>query len=206
MLIPEGRVRRVVTTVNEEGKAVVLFDSENPNRAVRPGKNNVANLIWTTDGAPADIAGPQDRGALQIGTSPLPGASIFRIMDYPPVTPEAEKMDMTARMKELAHEPEIRGLPPRHPFMHRTRTVDYAIILQGEIDMLLDDSEIHLKAGDVLCSRARIMPGSTAARRSAASPSCCSTQSRSERQPSAARAGTEEATLLSVSSPAATRA
>ena len=71
-------------------------------------------------------------------------------MDYPPVTPEMEKMDMAARMKELAHEPEIRGLPPRHPFMHRTRTVDYAIILQGEIDMLLDDSEIHLKAGDVL--------------------------------------------------------
>ena len=150
MTIPEGRVRRVVTTVNEEGKAVVLFDSENPNRAVRPGKNNVANLIWTTDGAPADIAGPQDRGAMKIGTSPLPGASIFRIMDYPPVTAEMEKMDTTARMKELAHEPEIRGLPPRHPFMHRTRTVDYAIILQGEIDMLLDDSEIHLKAGDVL--------------------------------------------------------
>ena len=150
MMIPEGRVRRVVTTVNEEGKAVVLFDSENPNRAVRPGKTPVAYLIWTTVGAPADIAGPQDRGALKIGTSPLPGASIFRIMDYPPVTPEMEKMDPAARMKELAHEPEIRGLPPRHPFMHRTRTVDYAIILQGEIDMLLDDSEIHLKAGDVL--------------------------------------------------------
>jgi hypothetical protein len=75
---------------------------------------------------------------------------VFRIVDYPPTTPEAESVDTSARMKELAHEPPIRGLPPRHPFMHRTRTIDYAIILEGEIDMLLDDSEIHLKAGDVL--------------------------------------------------------
>src|SRR6516225_3325395 len=43
-----------------------------------------------------------------------------------------------------------RGLPPHHPAMHRTRTVDYAVVMSGEIDMLLDDSEIHLKAGDVL--------------------------------------------------------
>ena len=150
MSIPEGRVRRVVTTVNEDGKAVVLFDGINENRAVRAGKNNVSNLLWTTVGSPADIAGPTDRGAVKIGTSPAPCGSVFRIMDYPPVTPEMEKMDSGARMKELAHEADIRGLPPRHPFMHRTRTIDYVIVLQGEIDMLLDDSEIHLKAGDVL--------------------------------------------------------
>ena len=41
----------------------------------------------------------------------------------------------------------------RHPFMHRTESVDYAIILQGEITMLLDESEVHLKAGDVLVQR-----------------------------------------------------
>jgi uncharacterized cupin superfamily protein len=51
---------------------------------------------------------------------------------------------------QLGGEAPKRGLPPRHPFMHRTRTIDYAIVMQGEIDMLLDDSEIHLKAGDVL--------------------------------------------------------
>jgi uncharacterized cupin superfamily protein len=41
-----------------------------------------------------------------------------------------------------------KGLPPRHPMMHRTRTLDYAIVLSGEIDMLLDEGELHLKAGD----------------------------------------------------------
>ncbi|MFL6949617.1 MAG: cupin domain-containing protein, partial [Xanthobacteraceae bacterium] len=40
--------------------------------------------------------------------------------------------------------------PPTHPFMHRTRTIDYAIVISGEIDMKLDEEEIHLKQGDVL--------------------------------------------------------
>jgi quercetin dioxygenase-like cupin family protein len=47
-----------------------------------------------------------------------------------------------------------KGLPPRHPMMHRTRTLDYAIVLAGEIDMLLDEGEVHLKAGDVLVQQA----------------------------------------------------
>ena len=149
-MITPGKVRRVVTTLDESGKAVVLFDSESPYAVTRPGKGNISNLLWVTDGSPAPIGGSVDRADRQIGTSPPPGGSVFRIMDYPPVTPEMEKMDATARQKELAHEPEIKGLPPRHPFMHRTRTIDYALILSGEIDMLLDDSEIHLKAGDVL--------------------------------------------------------
>ena len=47
-----------------------------------------------------------------------------------------------------------KGLPPRHPMMHRTRTLDYAIIMSGEIDMLLDEGEVHLNAGDVLVQQA----------------------------------------------------
>ena len=52
----------------------------------------------------------------------------------------------------LAPEGESRD-KPRHPAMHRTKTIDYALILSGEIDMLLDDSEIHLKPGDVVIQR-----------------------------------------------------
>lgn len=150
MSITPGKIRRVVTTIDENDKAVVLFDSENPHVMKRPGRPNTSSLLWVTDGAPADISGMRDRAAVTIGTSPPPNGSVFRIVDYPPVTPEMEAVDKSARMSELAHEPEIRGLPPSHPFMHRTRTIDYAIILSGEIDMMLDDSQIHLKAGDVL--------------------------------------------------------
>ena len=150
MPVTPGKIRRVVTTLDDSGKAVVLFDSDNPHSVRREGRPNTSSLLWVTDGAPAQIGGTVDRAARSIGTSPPPSGSVFRIVDYPPVTPEQEKMDATARMQELAHEPAIRGLPPRHPFMHRTRTIDYAIVLSGEIDMLLDDTEVHLKAGDVL--------------------------------------------------------
>ena len=143
-------LRRIVTTVDESGKAVVLFDGENPHKAVRAIRKNVSRMVWMTDGAPADMSGSADRAANPVGTSPPPGGTIFRIIDYPPTPPEVENLDAGHRMKELTHEGETRGLPPRHPFMHRTRTVDYIIILSGEIDMLLDDSEVHLKAGDVM--------------------------------------------------------
>ena len=57
-------------------------------------------------------------------------------------------------MKVVADNAPKRGMPPRHSMMHRTRTVDYALVLSGEIDMLLDDSEVHLKAGDVVVQQA----------------------------------------------------
>ena len=143
-------LRRVVTTVDETDKAVVLFDCENPHKSVRAVRKNVSRLVWVTVGAPADMSGAVDRAAVSVSTSPAPGGTIFRIVDYPPVSPEAEKLAASHRMNELTHEAPTRGLPPRHPLMHRTKTVDYIIVMSGEIDMLLDDSEVHLKAGDVM--------------------------------------------------------
>lgn len=146
-----GAVRRVVTTVDANDKAIVLFDGDNPNRVLRPARGNVMNLLWVTAGAPADMTGDTDRGAVEIGTQPPPGGTALRIIDYPPTTPEQEaKLDVGQRQREIGHDAPRRGLPPSHPFMHRTRSLDYAIVVSGEIDMLLDDSTVHLKAGDVL--------------------------------------------------------
>lgn len=143
-------LRRIVTSVDDTSKAIVLFDGENPHREVRPLRGNISRAIWATGEAPALMQGQQDRAAGVKMTSPVNGGTVFRIIDYPPTKPEHANLDVNARMDELKHEAEIAGWPPRHPFMHRTRSVDYAIILSGEIDMMLDDSEIHLKAGDVL--------------------------------------------------------
>ncbi len=147
---PEFELRRVVTTIDKDGKAVVLFDGENPHKEIRPLRGNISRALWATHGAPAQMQGDADRAQGVKMTSPVNGGTVFRIIDYPPLKPEHEKLDVNARMHELKDEAPIKGLPPSHPFMHRTRSVDYALILQGEIDMLLDDSEIHLKAGDVL--------------------------------------------------------
>jgi mannose-6-phosphate isomerase-like protein (cupin superfamily) len=143
-------IRRVVTTVDADGKAVVLFDGDNPHKIVRPGRTVTSRLVWVTDETPADMSGTQDRAAVAVGIAPPAGGSIFRIIDIPPTPPEVDKLDPDYLHRQIGEHAPARGLPPRHPLMHRTRTIDYAIVMAGEIDMLLDDTEIHLKAGDVL--------------------------------------------------------
>jgi mannose-6-phosphate isomerase-like protein (cupin superfamily) len=143
-------VRRVVTTIDADDKAVVLFDGANPHKKVRPVAQTVSRLLWVTDQTPADITGGKDCAAVDIGIMPPRGGTAFRVVDFPPETAEMRNLDPHAMHASLGDGAPKRGRPPRHPAMHRTRTVDYAIVMAGEIDMLLDDSEIHLKAGDVL--------------------------------------------------------
>ena len=143
-------VRRVVTTVGHDDKAVVLFDGANPHKKVRPHTQTLSRLIWITDQTPADLSGTVDRAAVDIGIAPPRNGSAFRIVEFPPETAQMRSLDPHTMHASLGDSVPKRGLPPRHPAMHRTRTIDYAIVMSGEIDMLLDDSEIHLKAGDVL--------------------------------------------------------
>ena len=77
---------------------------------------------------------------------------MFRIVEFPPVGDDIEGLDHSASAADLGALP-AKGASNRHPFMHCTDTIDYAIILDGEVDMLLDDSEVHLKAGDVIIQR-----------------------------------------------------
>jgi mannose-6-phosphate isomerase-like protein (cupin superfamily) len=142
-------IRRIVTGHDDAGKAVVLSDGPARNVKVRKATGNVSMLLWVTDETPADISANADRADREIGTAPPANGSILRTVDFPPVTPEVAAISHADVMREMdlgRHVPE----GARHPFMHRTRSVDYAIVLKGEIDMLLDDSEVHLKAGDIL--------------------------------------------------------
>lgn len=144
-------IRRVVTTHDANGKAVVLFDGDAPNVKVRQVGGFVSTLMWVLDALPAKHSGAKDLGDVVIGTAPPPNGAAFRIVDFPPVTGEldAEAHQRMTKEMGLAHQ-HHEGRPPRHPFMHRTKSVDFGIVLSGEIDMLLDDSEVHVKAGDVV--------------------------------------------------------
>jgi hypothetical protein len=142
-------IRRVVTTIDNNDKAVVLFDGPNPHNFER-AHGTVSRLFWATDQTPADLTGTADRAASVKGIAPPVGGSVLRIVDFPPTTPEMEALDLNYQQQHVGELSPKRGLPPRHPFMHRTRSVDYALVLSGEIDMLLDEGEIHLKAGDIL--------------------------------------------------------
>ena len=147
----DQQIRRVVTTHDENGAAVVLFDGIAPKGAVRGDGRTASTLLWVTDGTPARFSGTRDSADVKIGVPPPSNGTIFRIVDFGPVTGDAPAMDHATLMKEMgiAHGTGGRR-PPRHPAMHWTKSVDYAIVLSGEIDMLLDDSEVHVKAGDVV--------------------------------------------------------
>jgi mannose-6-phosphate isomerase-like protein (cupin superfamily) len=126
---------------------VVLLDGMAPNVKLRPAQGGVVStLLWVTDESPADISGNRDRAEREIGVAPPPRGSVLRIVDIPPLI-SATLMSNEAVRREMGLE--ATGTA-RHPLMHRTKSVDYAIVLEGEIDMLLDDSEVHLRAGDVL--------------------------------------------------------
>src|SRR3990170_2272141 len=88
-------IRRVVTTLDKSGKAVVLFDGPNPHKKVRPQRKTVSRLVWVTDGAPADMSGRTDRAAVDIGIVPPPGGSVFRVIDVPPTPPEVDMLDVS---------------------------------------------------------------------------------------------------------------
>jgi len=111
--------------------------------------------IWVTEKSPAELSWNEDRAHVKVGISPPANGSVFRIVDFPPITPAVENLDRNTLMRVVgAANTPAKGLPPRHSMMHRTRSLDYAIVLSGEIDMLLDDGEVHLKAGDVLVQQA----------------------------------------------------
>jgi len=145
-------VRRVVTKLDSSGKAVVMIDERTRLTAPRPP--NYAANVWVTDKSPPDFSSADDRGKTKVGLAPPKSGTVFRIVDFAPDSQGEHPSDMNHMMKIVGAGAPKRGLPPRHPMMHRTRSLDYAIVMSGEIDMLLDDSEVHLKAGDVIVQQA----------------------------------------------------
>jgi naringenin degradation protein FdeH len=147
-----SEIRRVVTTIDAGGKAVVLTDTKLP---MKPGASpNPSANFWATEAGPADYSLGADR-TIKPGLMPPKGGTVLRIVDFVPTTADEEsKLAPDMMMKVAGAGAPAKGMPPKHPFMHRTRTVDYALILSGEIDMMLDDATLHLKAGDVVIQQA----------------------------------------------------
>jgi mannose-6-phosphate isomerase-like protein (cupin superfamily) len=144
------QTRRVICGHDASGKAVVVADGSAPNTKVRSTTGLTSTLLWVTEETPADISSSADPTLSDRGVPPPPGGSILRIVDFPPEPKGGPAIDNEAVKREMGIVADAGGKPVRHHGMHRTRSIDYALVLEGEIDMLLDDSEVHLKAGDVL--------------------------------------------------------
>ncbi|MGH6642812.1 MAG: cupin domain-containing protein, partial [Bradyrhizobium sp.] len=146
-------IRRVVTGLDANNKAIVLFDSAMPLKPGRYGLNSTN--LWVTGSYPIGFSFKDDTSDIPVGVSPLDNGTKFRVVEFPPLDDATEKaMEPNYLMNAVGDRVPARGVAVSHPLMHRTRSIDYAVVLSGEIDMMLDDSVVHLKAGDTIVQQA----------------------------------------------------
>ena len=148
--------RRVVTGHDETGKAIVVSDATATQYLERPNRPGVRlTNFWIERGTPAEYDGPVETCTGDFVLHPPQGGSTFRCVEFLPEDPEVlAKLDGKAAFGEMGASANIvEG--GRHPFMHRTDSVDYAIVLSGEIWMMMDEEQddLLLRAGDVLIQR-----------------------------------------------------
>lgn len=120
-------LRRVVTGHDDQGRAKVLID-ETVQNVFSPRPGAAYSVIWSSEGFPVSNDGDVDPSGKKIGTT-IDNGTVFRVVSFGP------------------------GVSPRN---HRTDSVDYAVVMSGEIDMELDIGTVTLKAGDVLVQRGTI--------------------------------------------------
>jgi uncharacterized cupin superfamily protein len=151
-------VRRIVTIDDNNGKSVAIHDGPTPDVRTDPARPGFTSTqIWATDATPVRIAPARDPLALPHRIEPPTRGSVCRIVTIPP--------DATFRGKvgadEVAAFFHAMGSPAAstysaeapHPYMQKTRTLDFCLILEGEITLVLDTAEVRLAAGDTVVQR-----------------------------------------------------
>ncbi|HLH89058.1 MAG TPA: cupin domain-containing protein [Xanthobacteraceae bacterium] len=152
------RFRRIVTGHNAQGRSVILSDAASPHvMPIMDQPNFAVTDFWKTSATPADngAASSPDPCRLPIQVAPPAGGSVFRVVQFPPDKDWAAKaaaMGGSVAIDETAKAAPTSG-PVRHAHMHRTRSIDYAIVLSGEIWAVMDEGETRMTAGDVLIQR-----------------------------------------------------
>jgi hypothetical protein len=147
-------IRRVITGHDARGRSVIVSDGPSPNVLPLAGVPSFALTdLWVTFDAPADNAMPGDAAARAITLEPPPRGTIFRVVEFPPDRDYVDRWDRRQAFASMQAGETLDHGGERHPMMHRTATVDYAIVLAGEIWAVMDEGETLLRAGDVLVQR-----------------------------------------------------
>ncbi len=149
-------IRRVITGHDEQGKAIIVSDGPATCILQRPNRPGVTlTNFWQTFETPAPFDGPEETVDGPLVLHPPKGGSVFRYVTFEPEDPEVlAKLDGKAAFAEMGAADNIQP-NDRHPFMHRTNSVDYAVIVSGRIKMLMDEEadDVELSAGDVVIQR-----------------------------------------------------
>ena len=147
------KIRRVVTGHDARGKSVIVSDGPSPHVLLIPGRTDFGlTNLWVTDGSPGIDEGNADAAARPVVLEPPAGGTIFRVVEFPPDKAAAD-FDRKTAFSSMGADHAMDPDASRHPGMHKTDTVDYAIVLSGEIWALMDEGETRLEAGDCLVQR-----------------------------------------------------
>jgi mannose-6-phosphate isomerase-like protein (cupin superfamily) len=148
-------IRRIVTGHTPDGRSNITFDGDAQNCtdiAAWPGAR--ITELWVTSEIPVDNDGLEDRGARPLTGIPDPMGTIFRVVEIPPES-TGGLSDTSGAFAQMNSENSLSGGSDHatHPSMHVTDTIDYLVIMCGEMHMLMDDCEILLKQGDCVVQR-----------------------------------------------------
>lgn len=142
--------RRIVTATDPQGRSYFLLDGPAGNVLDQPGRGLTFHELWITDGPLASNEGTVDAAAVPVEHHPPHGGSRIRIVEF---LPDKQRVRGEAAADFAAVSASERVIGDADEGMHRNDTVDYNIILQGEIYARTDAGELLLRPGDVLVQR-----------------------------------------------------
>ena len=155
----KGQVRRIVTGHDEQGLSCVSEDRIAPSVHTNPKRVGYClTQLWMTDESPAQVNNGPDPSSRPLKLEPPKGGTVVRIIEFGPEGDWIKKIDSAdTKVAWGALGTDTAGTntsgQAKHPFMHRTESVDYALVLEGEITLVLDKEEVLMKTGDFLVER-----------------------------------------------------
>ena len=147
-------MRRIITGHNEEGKSVISIDGP-PARSIGEEAGGLFE-IWNTDGSGFDTKSKTDRADIDIRLSPVKSGTKFRYFQINPIpegVPQEAIEAATAEAFKKIGAAHHRVDTSKHPAMHKTDTIDYIILLKGDVTLILDEEEVTLEPHDVVVQR-----------------------------------------------------
>lgn len=149
-------IRRVVTGHDAAGRSVIIVDEtmtrDMGHVLTPPGQDNVRlSDVWIAKSVPAPLAGNADTVEGKVTLEPPRGGAVFRTVELPPDS-ERNYDSMRKYFEQMGAHGRLGG--GKHPAMHKTATLDFLVVIEGEVWMILDEGEVHLKAGDCIVQRA----------------------------------------------------
>lgn len=158
MSMADAPVRRLITVDDENGKSRAIADGASPDVRTDPARPGFRSTrIWVTDRTPARIAGLRDTVDAPHALEPPPGGSVCRIVTFPPDASWQGRVtaaDVQRHFEVMGSPGASRHAPDApHPYLQQTRTLDFCLVLEGEITLVLDTTEVPLAAGDTVVQR-----------------------------------------------------